>query len=60
MAALDISRLLVDMGSSVEIIFANNTFNQMKFSRKRLQPSETPLSGLRGKMVDIFGIALPV
>jgi hypothetical protein len=59
-AAWDISRILVDTGSSTDIIFAN-TFNQMKFSRNQLQPPNTPLIGLGGRRVDALrNISLPV
>jgi hypothetical protein len=59
-AAWEISRLLIDTGSSADIIFAN-TFDQMKLSRNQLQPSESPIIGFRGKQIQALGkISLPV
>ena len=43
-AAWEISRVLIDTGSSSDIIFAN-TFDQMKLSRNQLQPSESYYRG---------------
>jgi len=59
-AAWEISRVLIDTGSSADIIFAN-TFDQMKLSRNQLQPSESPLIGFGGKQIQALGkISLPV
>jgi hypothetical protein len=59
-AAWEISRVLIDTGSSADIIFAN-TFDQMKLSRNQLQPSESPLIGFGGKHIQALGkISLPV
>ena len=59
-AAWEISRILIDTGSSADIIFAN-TFDQMKLSRNQLQPSESPLIGFGGKQIQALGkISLPV
>jgi hypothetical protein len=49
-----ISKVLVDSGSSADIIFAN-AFNQMKLSRTQLQPSDSPLIGFEGKQIDALG-----
>ena len=45
-AAWEISRVLIDTGSSADIIFVN-TFDQMKLSKNQLQPSESPLNRIR-------------
>ena len=56
----EISRVLIDFGSSAYIIFVN-AFNQMKLSRSQLQPSDSPLIGFGGKRIDALGkISLPV
>jgi hypothetical protein len=55
-----ISRVLVDSRSSADTIFAS-AFDQMKFSRNRLQPSDSPLIGFGGKQIVLWGkVSLPV
>jgi hypothetical protein len=59
-AGWGISRVLVDLGSSTDIIFAN-AFDQMKLSKMQLQPSDSPFIGFGGKQIDALGkISLPV
>ena len=56
----EINRVLIDFGNSADIIFVN-AFDQMKLSKSELQPSDSPLIGFRGKMIDTLGkISLPV
>ena len=55
-----IGKILVDSGSSVDIIFSS-TFDRMNIHRNLLQPAEIPLIGLGGKRVEALGkISLPV
>jgi hypothetical protein len=59
-AGWGISKVLMDSGSSVNIIFVN-ALDQMKLSWNQLQPSDSPLIGFGGKQIDALGkISLPV
>jgi len=56
----EINRVLVDSESSTYITFVN-AFDQMKLSRNQLQPSDSPLIGFGGRIIDALGkISLPV
>ena len=55
-----IGKILVDSGSSVDIIFSS-TFDRMNIHRNLLQPAKILLIGLGGKRVEVLGkISLPV
>jgi hypothetical protein len=59
-AGWEINRVLINFGSSTDIIFVN-AFDQMKLSRSQLQPSDSPLIGFGGKRIDALGkISIPV
>ena len=57
-AGWEINRVLIDSGSSIDIIFVN-VFDQMKLSRSQLQPLDSPLIGFRGKRIDALGKISP-
>ena len=57
-AGWEINMVLIDSRSSADIIFIN-AFDQMKLSRSRLQPSDSPLIGFRGKRIDALGKISP-
>ena len=59
-AGWEINSVLIDFGSSVDIIFIN-AFDHMKLSQSQVQPSDSPLIGFGGKKIDALGkISLPV
>ncbi|XP_072150831.1 uncharacterized protein [Setaria viridis] len=59
-AGWQIGKILVDNGSSADIIFAN-TFREIKIDPHLLEPAEVPLLGFEGKPVKALGkITLPV
>ena len=56
----EINMVLIDSGSSADIIFVN-AFDQMNLSISQLRPSDSPLIGFGGKKIDALGkISLPV
>lgn len=59
-AVWEVSKVLVDTGSSTDILFLD-IFDQMKLSINQLQPPKTPLYGFWGGGVNALGkISLPV
>jgi hypothetical protein len=54
LAGWKLTRILVDTGSSTNILFAS-TFDNMKLDRNLLQPPRRPLYGFRGKQVKAIG-----
>jgi hypothetical protein len=59
-ASWTLGKLLVDNGSSVDIIFAD-AFNKMGLIKDLLQPPDTPLYGFGGRVIHTIGkVVLPV
>ncbi|VFQ80944.1 unnamed protein product [Cuscuta campestris] len=57
---VDVARVLVDTGSSVNILYLE-TFQKLRLCRTQLEPLKTPLSGFTGDTVEAEGsIVLPV
>ncbi|VFQ77367.1 unnamed protein product [Cuscuta campestris] len=57
---VDVARVLVDTGSSVNILYLE-TFQKLRLCRTQLEPLKTPLSGFTGDTVEAKGsIVLPV
>ncbi|VFR01133.1 unnamed protein product [Cuscuta campestris] len=57
MGGVDVSRVLVDTGSSVNILYLD-AFEKLKLCRTRLEPLKTPLSGFTGDSVEAEGSIL--
>ena len=58
---MNVKRVLVDTGSTAELITMNVTLKKMKFEEKHLQPLDKPLIGFGGNQVIPLGtIILPV
>jgi hypothetical protein len=56
----DVTRVLVDNGSQVEILFLS-TFEQMGFDRKQMKEASKPLYGFgRRKIETICSVSLPI
>ena len=55
LAGWAVTRILVDTGSSADILFAS-TFDNMKLDRNLLQLEGCPLYGFGGKQVKAIGI----
>ncbi|VFR00757.1 unnamed protein product [Cuscuta campestris] len=51
---VDVARLLVDTGSSVNILYLE-TFQKLRLCRTQLEPLKTPLSGFTGDTVEAEG-----
>ena len=54
LAGWEVTRILVNIGSSADILFAS-TFDNMKLDRNLLQPAGRPLYGFGGKQVEAMG-----
>ncbi|VFQ69713.1 unnamed protein product [Cuscuta campestris] len=57
MGGVDVSRVLVDTGSSVNILYLD-AFEKLKLCRTRLEPLKTPMSGFTGDSVEAEGSIL--
>ncbi|VFQ98648.1 unnamed protein product [Cuscuta campestris] len=57
MGGVDVSRVLVDTGSSVNILYLE-AFEKLKLCRTRLEPLKTPVSGFTGDSVEAKGSIL--
>ncbi|VFQ59518.1 unnamed protein product [Cuscuta campestris] len=57
MGGVDVSRVLVDIGSSVNVLYLD-AFEKLKLCRTRLEPLKTPLSGFTGDFVEAEGSIL--
>ncbi|VFQ98350.1 unnamed protein product [Cuscuta campestris] len=57
MGGVDVSRVLVDTGSSVNVLYLE-AFEKLKRCRTRLEPLKTPLSGFTGDSVEAEGSIL--
>ncbi|VFQ83702.1 unnamed protein product [Cuscuta campestris] len=57
MGEVNVSRVLVDMGSSVNVLYLD-AFEKLKLCRTRLEPLKTPLSGFTGDSVEAEGSIL--
>jgi hypothetical protein len=56
----DVSRILIDNGSQVQILFLS-TFKKMGYDKKQLKEPTKPLYGFGGKKIELVGIiTLPV
>ncbi|VFQ69268.1 unnamed protein product [Cuscuta campestris] len=57
MGGVDVSRVLVDTGSSVNVLYLD-AFEKLKLCLTRLEPLKTPLSGFTGDSVEAEGSIL--
>ncbi|VFQ78406.1 unnamed protein product [Cuscuta campestris] len=57
MGGVDVSRVLVDTGSSVNVLYLD-AFEKLKLCRTRLEPLKIPLSGFTGDSVEAEGSIL--
>jgi hypothetical protein len=51
----DVSRILIDNGSQVEILFLSS-FEQMGYDKKQLKELTKPLYGFGGKRIEPVGV----